>query len=146
MALFGDDLLFARFCLHRGIRLWVRIPFDIPEFLMHSVTLADEGWRDRVHAMKDNPLAAVLVMPAALGPTREKHDPHVRNYLWQLCNALARGPEKVQFICHRNRQGGDRPDTSPQTDIYLKPSDLNLFTNFPSTPHAPSKSSRTGWE
>jgi hypothetical protein len=96
--------------------------------------------------MKDNPLAAVLVMPAALGPTREKHDPHVRNYLWQLCNALARGPKKIQFIWHRNRQGGDGPGTTLQTDTDLKPFDLNLFTNLPSTPHAPGCSSRTGWD
>ncbi len=146
MALFGDDLLFARFCLHRGIRLWVRIPFDIPEFLMHSVTLADEWWRDRVQAMKDNPPAAVLVMPAAPRPTREKINPCLRNNLGQLCNAPAGGQKKIQFICHRNRQGGDGPGTSPQTDSDLQSSGLNLFTNLPSTPLAPSKSSRTSWE
>ena len=105
----GGDLLFAEACLQRGIRLRVRIPFEIPEFLQRSVSFAGERWRDRFYAMKDNPLTTLLIMPQELGPTPDKANPYVRSNLWQLYNALAWGPEKVHFICLWNRQGGDGP-------------------------------------
>jgi len=105
----GGDILFAEACLQRGIRLTVRISYDIPEFIQRSVSFAGEGWRDRFYAMKDNPLTTLLIMPEELGPNPDRANPYVRSNLWQLYNALAWGPEKVHFICLWNRQGGDGP-------------------------------------
>lgn len=105
----GGDLLFAEACLARGLRLEVRIPFDIPAFLDKSVTFAGERWVARFHQVTAHPLTTLLIMPEELGPTPEDVNPYERDNLWQFEAALALGPEKVHLICLWNRKGGDGP-------------------------------------
>ncbi len=105
----GGDILFAEACMKLGLPTEIRVAFDEPAFLAKSVTFAGENWRDRYYTVKNNPLAKLLVMPDELGKTPEKVNPYERNNLWQLCTALAWGPEKVHFICLWNRKGGDGP-------------------------------------
>lgn len=105
----GGDILFAEACLARGVRVEIRIPFNIPEFLTRSVTFAGERWRSRFFAIINTPLATLFVMPDELGPCPPDVSPYVRTNLWLLHSALALGEEKVHFICLWNRQGGDGP-------------------------------------
>jgi len=105
----GGDLLFAEACLERGVRLELRIPFPEPQFLEKSVTFAGEGWRDRFYTVKRNSLSQLFVIPDELGQTPRTGNPYERDNLWQLYSALARGPDKVRFICLWNRKGSDGP-------------------------------------
>ena len=105
----GGDLLFAEAALKLGLRLEIRIPFPEPTFLQKSVTFAGEKWRARYYAVKENPLTQLLIMPDELGPLPKNANPYERSNVWQLYSALARGPEKVNFICLWNRKGGDGP-------------------------------------
>lgn len=105
----GGDLLFAEAALKLGLRLEIRIPFAEPTFLEESVTFAGEKWRERYYAVRKNHLTRVLIMPDELGPLPKNASPYERNNVWQLYSALARGPEKVNFICLWNRKGGDGP-------------------------------------
>lgn len=105
----GGDLLFAEACLARGARLEIRIPFEEPEFLEQSVTFAGEHWGERYRAVKEHPRTRVLVMPRELGPTPPGEDPFARDNLWQLDAALARGPERLHFICLWDGRAGDGP-------------------------------------
>lgn len=105
----GGDLLFAEACLARGVRVEMRITFDIPEFLNRSVTFAGEEWRNRFFAVRNCPLVTLFVMPDELGPCPADLSPYVRTNLWLLHTALAWGEEKVHFICLWNRKGGDGP-------------------------------------
>jgi len=105
----GGDLLFAEATLKLGLRLEIRIPFPEPTFLLKSVTFAGDKWRDRFYAVRNNPLTRLLVMPDELGPTPENVNPYERNNLWQLYTALARSPDKVNFLCLWDRKGGDGP-------------------------------------
>ncbi|WP_241426240.1 hypothetical protein [Geobacter benzoatilyticus] len=105
----GGDILFAEACLARGVRVEIRIPFNIPEFLNRSVTFAGERWRDRFFTVINTPLATLFVMPDESGPSPTNENPYVRTNLWLLHTALALGEEKVHFICLWNRRGGDGP-------------------------------------
>ncbi|HYR02508.1 MAG TPA: hypothetical protein VES58_04130 [Syntrophobacteria bacterium] len=105
----GGDLLFAEAALKLGLRLEISIPFAEPTFLEESVTFAGEKWRERYYAVRKNPLTRLLIMPDELGPLPKNANPYERNNVWQLYSALARGPEKVNFICLWNRKGGDGP-------------------------------------
>lgn len=105
----GGDLLFAEAALELGLRLEIRIPFAEPTFLQKSVTFAGEQWRERYYTVKKDPLTRLLIMPEELGPLPKNANPYERNNVWQLYSALARGPEKVNFICLWNRKGGDGP-------------------------------------
>lgn len=97
----GGDVLFAEAALERkrGLRLEVRIPFDEPTFLRESVTFAGEGWRSRFFQVKAHPKTLLFIMPEKLGPSPKGVNPYARNNLWQLCTALAWGPDKVRCIC-----------------------------------------------
>ena len=103
----GGDLLFAEACLKLGVHLQIRIPFDEPTFLKNSVTFAGGTWRDRYHAVKNNKLTTLFVMPEELGPTPKNANPYERDNLWQLYTALSMEPEKVRFICLWDGKGGD---------------------------------------
>jgi tetratricopeptide (TPR) repeat protein len=105
----GGDLLFAEAALQRGMRLQIRIPFDIPTFFPQSVTFAAPEWGKRFYAVEENPRTYVFIMPEELGPLPKKANPYERNNRWQLYSALGWGPERVHFICLWNRQGGDGP-------------------------------------
>ena len=105
----GGDLLFAEASLRMGLRLWVHIPFDIPQFLKESVRFAGSSWQDRFFAVKEHEKTHLLMMPEVIGDPPKGVDPYVRDNLWQLYSALAWGPEKVHFICLWNGQTGDGP-------------------------------------
>lgn len=105
----GGDILFAEACLKRGLRLEVRLPFAIPTFLEKSVVFAGEGWSARFHAIKDNPLTTLSIMPDKPGLAPSDTNPYTNTNLWLLDSALALGKDKVHFICLWNRQGGDGP-------------------------------------
>ncbi|MET0395806.1 MAG: tetratricopeptide repeat protein [Longimicrobiaceae bacterium] len=105
----GGDLLFARACLDRGLRLELRLPFAEPRFLRESVVFAGEEWRDRFYEVRNDPLTRLYVATDELGPAPRTTDPFARNNLWQLYSALTWGPEKVTFVALWNGKGGDGP-------------------------------------
>jgi tetratricopeptide (TPR) repeat protein len=105
----GGDLIFAEACLQRGLRLELRIPFEMPTFLRESVSFAGDQWRERFYAVKGHERTGLLIMPEELGPAPRGGDPYARNNLWLLYNAMAWGPEKAHLICLWNGQSGDGP-------------------------------------
>jgi len=105
----GGDILFAEACLKRGVRLEVRLPFAIPTFLEKSVSFAGEGWSARFHAVKDNHLTTLSIMPDEPWLAPSGTNLYTITNLWLLDSALAWGEDKVHFICLWNRQGGDGP-------------------------------------
>lgn len=105
----GGDTLFAEACLKRGLRLEVRLPFAIATFLERSVAFAGEGWSARFHAVKDNSLTTLSIMPDEPGLAPSDTKPYTSTNLWLLDSAFAWGENKVHFICLWNRQGGDGP-------------------------------------
>ena len=103
----GGDLLFAEAALARAARLEIYLPFDEAKFLEKSVDFADKDWRTRFFAAKAR--AALHVAPRELGPIAQGQDPYERNNLWMLREAMRFGPQKVDFVCLWNGQGGDGP-------------------------------------
>jgi hypothetical protein len=103
----GGDLLFAEAALARGSRLELYIPFDEPAFLEKSVDFADRDWRARFFAAKAR--GVLHVAPRELGPSSEGEDPYERNNRWMLDAASRFGPDKVDFLCLWNGEGGDGP-------------------------------------
>lgn len=105
----GGDILFAEACLRRGVRLEIWLPFDTATFLEKSVSFAGDKWRTRFHAIQDDPLATLSIIPGQTEFAPDAANPYARTNLWLLQSALARGEEKLHFICLWNRQGGDGP-------------------------------------
>jgi len=103
----GGDLLFAEAALKRSASLEIYIPFDEPKFLQESVDFADQGWRARYFAAKAQ--ATLHIAPQELGSPAPGEDPYERNNLWMTRAASRFGPERVDFICLWNGQGGDGP-------------------------------------
>jgi tetratricopeptide (TPR) repeat protein len=105
----GGDLLFAEACLRRGLKLELRIPLEEQRFLRESVTFAGDEWRERFYAVKAHANTKLYVMPDELGPTAAKTSPYARVNLWQLYSAIARGDERLRFVCLWDGKGGDGP-------------------------------------
>ncbi len=105
----GGDLLFAEAALALNLQLELRLPFNIPEFLEHSVSFAGDKWRDRFYRVKENPATTLFIMPDELGDLPKNSNPYERNNLWQLYSALSWGIEKVHCICLWDGKGGDGP-------------------------------------
>ena len=103
----GGDLLFAEAALARGARLELYIPFEEAIFFEKSVDFADSNWRSRFFAAKGR--GVLHVAPRELGPTPDSEDPYERNNRWMLDAASRFGPDKVNFICLWNGEGGDGP-------------------------------------
>jgi hypothetical protein len=103
----GGDLLFAEAALARGARLELYIPFEEPTFLEKSVDFADSDWRARFFAAKARGI--LHVAPRELGPIGGREDPYERNNRWMQDAAIRFGPDKVDFICLWNGEGGDGP-------------------------------------
>jgi hypothetical protein len=104
----GGDLLFAEAALARGARIELYIPFEEPAFLEKSVDLADRDWRVRYFAAKA--CAVLHVAPSKLGQIREEEeDAYERNNRWMLDEARRFGPDKVDFVCLWNGEGGEGP-------------------------------------
>jgi hypothetical protein len=102
----GGDLLFAEAALGRGARLEIYIPFDEATFLEKSVAFAHRNWRARFFAAKTR--ASLHVQPLELGPPAGE-DPYERNNRWMLGAASRFGPDRVDFVCLWNGEGGDGP-------------------------------------
>jgi len=103
----GGDLLFAEAALARGARLELFIPFDEPTFLEKSVDFAGDDWRARFFAAQAR--AALHVQPVELGPTPAGQDPYERNNRWMFDAASRFGPDRLDFVCLWNGEGGDGP-------------------------------------
>jgi hypothetical protein len=103
----GGDLLFAEAALARGCRLELYIPFDEQAFLQKSVDFANKDWRARFFAAKAR--ATLHVQPTELGPPPAGDDPYERNNRWMLEAASRFGPDRLDFICLWNGEGGDGP-------------------------------------
>jgi len=105
----GGDLLFAEAALQRACRLRLHLQFNEADFLQASVAFAGESWVDRYYAVKEHALTRTRMQPDELGPPPKGVNPYVRNNLWQLYTALARGADKVRFIALWNGEGGAGP-------------------------------------
>lgn len=103
----GGDLIFAEAVLEMGLHLELRLPFETPEFLQHSVNFAGSDWRERFYTAKDNPNTTLFIMPDQLGKLPKNINPYERNNLWQLYSALSWGIDKVHCICLWDGKGGD---------------------------------------
>jgi hypothetical protein len=103
----GGDLLFAEASLARQLKLELYIPFKEEEFLAKSVDFADADWRSRFFAAKS--LASLHVTPDEVGAPPTEEDPYERNNLHMLDAAMRFGPDKLDFICLWNGEGGDGP-------------------------------------
>jgi hypothetical protein len=103
----GGDLLFAEAALARSARLELYIPFEEPTFLEKSVDFADSNWRARYFAAKAR--SVLHVAPRELGPASASEDPYERNNRWMLEAASRFGPQRLDFVCLWNGEGGDGP-------------------------------------
>lgn len=103
----GGDLLFAEAALARGLNLEVRIPFPEPTFLAKSVAFAGDGWVRRFRAVTAHPGTRLFVMPEELGPLPEGANPYEKLNEWLLDSARRWGPDRIEFICLWDGQGGD---------------------------------------
>ena len=103
----GGDLLFAESALARGARLELYIPFEESTFLQKSVDFAGDNWRARFFAAKAR--ATLYVQPTELGPPPPGEDPYERNNRWMLKAASRFGPDRLDFVCLWNGEGGDGP-------------------------------------
>jgi hypothetical protein len=101
----GGDLLFAEASLARKLALELYIPFREEEFLAKSVDFADADWRSRFFAAKSR--ASLHITTDQVGHSPE--DPYERNNLHMLKASMRFGPDKLDFICLWNGEGGDGP-------------------------------------
>ncbi len=105
----GGDLIFAEAALELKLKLQLRIPIAVPEFLQNSVSFAGDNWQERFYTAKNNPDTRLLIMPDELGELPAHINPYERNNLWQLYSAISWGAEKVHCICLWDGKGGDGP-------------------------------------
>lgn len=105
----GGDIIFAEACLERGMRLEIRLPYKIPEFIAKSIAFAGSGWRDRFYKIQQHRDTSLFIMPDELGPTPNGINDYARNNRWQLYTALTWGAENVRFICLWDGKSGDGP-------------------------------------
>jgi hypothetical protein len=104
---YGGDLLFAEASLARQLTLELYIPFKEEEFLAKSVDLADAHWRSRFLAVKS--CASLHITSDELGVLARDEDAYERNNLHMLDAAMRFGPDKLDFICLWNGEGGNGP-------------------------------------
>ena len=131
----GGDLLFAEACLQRGLRLELRIPYEVSAFITSSVGWAGEQWVTRFYNVRNHPRTTLFTMPDELGQAPVSVYLWERNNLWQLYSALTLDAENVAFICLWNRQPSDgRGGVSHMHDLALNHSIdihvLNIFNNY----------------
>ena len=107
----GGDLLFAEACAARGVRVQLLLPLPEAEFIEQSVfgSDGDEDWPARYFDLRARLKDAPRVMPDELGPLPAHGNAFERCNLWLLYSALARGIDKVRFICLWDGGGGDGP-------------------------------------
>ncbi len=107
----GGDLLFAEACAARGVRVQWLLPLPEAEFIEQSVSGSegDEDWPARYFDLRARLKDAPRVLPDELGPLPAHGNAFERCNLWLLYSALARGIDKVRFICLWDGGGGDGP-------------------------------------
>ena len=105
----GGDLLFARACLARGMRLLILLPFEQPEFLQRSVASAGQRWFDDFDAVVQDQRTTLRIMPRELGPVPEGADAFERCNRWLLHTALSQGVRRLSFVALWDGGGGDGP-------------------------------------
>jgi hypothetical protein len=107
----GGDLLFAEACVARGVRVQLLLPLAEPEFVEQSIASSIDGddWRARYFALRGKLHDPPRVMPDELGPPPAHANAFERCNLWLLYSALARGVDKVRFVCLWDGGGGDGP-------------------------------------
>jgi hypothetical protein len=107
----GGDLIFARACQQRRVRLQLLLPFAEDEFITQSVLPSSDGpaWRERFGAVKAALSSPPRVMADELGPRPAGVDPFVQCNEWLLATALQHGAEKLHLICLWDGGGGDGP-------------------------------------
>jgi tetratricopeptide (TPR) repeat protein len=105
----GGDLLFAKACLERGMRLEVYLPQHEPEFLASSVSYADWHWQRDYDALKESRDVVFRIMPDELGPAPEGTNVYDRCNQWMLQSALSYGLSKVLFMTLWDGKPGDGP-------------------------------------
>jgi hypothetical protein len=105
----GGDLLFARACLKRDMRLEIYLPEREPEFLAASVSFADRHWQRDYETLRDHGDVLFRIMPDELGPPPEGIDVYDRCNLWVLHSALSCGLSKVSFMTLWDGKPGDGP-------------------------------------
>ncbi len=103
----GGDLIFAEACLERNMKLELKLPFDVPEFLDRSVNFAGHEWQERFFKVKDHPDTTVYFMTDELGELPVNSNPYERCNKWMLYTAISWGAEKVIFTCLWDGKGGD---------------------------------------
>ena len=80
------------------------IPFEEGEFL---ADFADAHWRSRFLAAKSH--ASLHITSDELGVLEIDEDPYERNNLHMLDAAMRFDPNKLDFICLWNGEGGNGP-------------------------------------
>jgi hypothetical protein len=105
----GGDLLFARACLERGLRLWIMLPQKESKFLAASVCFADPRWRRYYDAVRADEDAEFRLMPEELGSTPEGMDIYARCNGWLMHTALSCGGTRVSFLALWDGRVGDGP-------------------------------------
>jgi tetratricopeptide (TPR) repeat protein len=107
----GGDLMFAQACVARGVRVQLLLPLPEPEFIEQSVLGTDdlEDWRARYFTLRAALHDPPRILPDELGPLPANGNAFERCNLWLLYTALARGIDKVRFVCLWDGGGGDGP-------------------------------------
>ena len=112
----GGDLLFAKACHTRGLRLELYLPQPEAAFLADSVGFekalpehAQDTWIARYFEVKRHRLTQTRFTPDDVGPAPQGVDSYARNNLRQLYTAFSYGPEKVHVLALWNGKGGDGP-------------------------------------
>jgi hypothetical protein len=105
----GGDLLFAKACCDRGVRVQLALPLPEDEFIRESVLPSAQGehWRDEYLAVKARLRDAPRELPATLEDMPAHANRFERANLWLLETALAWGEHKVHVICLWDGEGGD---------------------------------------
>jgi hypothetical protein len=106
----GGDLLFAKLCLDRGLKVRLMLPSAEPEFLRSSVLPAGMGWVQAYQEAKRRG-ALVRVMPDELGQMPSSVNAYERCNLWQFYAAAAFRPHgaSMTVVCLWDGKPGDGP-------------------------------------
>ncbi len=99
----GGDLIFAEAMLARDVPLEMYLPFEPATFVKESVDFAGGDWHDRFFAASDASTLHVLRREGTTGNPYEE----VNRRMLEAAGRF--GPERVDFICLWDGQGGDGP-------------------------------------
>jgi hypothetical protein len=105
----GGDILFSEACLQRGVKLQFLQPFEEPEFIEKSVSIADADWLNRYRTITSRLETPPLAAPQELGRLPPGMDAYERCNLWLLASALAYGSKKLVFVCLWDGGDGEAP-------------------------------------